>query len=306
MSIIFDLTTTPLQVGVDLSGSIARLLTRAGLPETIAGLTGQAIAFIAVFALIFIGGRTIIIRLLERVLDSRDIEAHARKPLRRIVVIAIGFVALTIGFGAAGYGNFLQSLATVAAAATLAVGFALQDVLKNFVAGVFIYADRPFKIGDWIEWNGHAGVVQDISFRVTRVRTFNNELLTVPNSTLTDGVIKNPVANERLRMQVPFGISYNDDIDAASAIIHEAADDHADILTEPEPTVRLSELGDSAVTLQSQVWIDNPSRGRVAKARAQYVQMVKERFDQHEIDMPYPNRTLEGEVTIAGGSIEQS
>jgi Small-conductance mechanosensitive channel len=304
MSAIFNPVATLLQVGVDFSGSIARLLSRVGLPETIAGLAGQAIAFAIVFAAIFIAGRAIIIRLLERVLDARDVEAHARKPLRRLVVVALAFVALTIGFGAAGYGNFLQSLATVAAAATLAVGFALQDVLKNFVSGIFIYTDRPFKIGDWIEWDDYTGVVQDISFRVTRVRTFDNELLTVPNSTLTDGVIKNPVANNQLRMQVPFGISYDDDIDSASKIIHEAANEHTEILTNPEPTVRLSELGDSAVTLKSQVWIDNPNRGRVAKTRADYVQMVKEQFDDHGIDMPYPNRTLEGEFTIAGGSIE--
>ncbi|MFB6159562.1 MAG: mechanosensitive ion channel domain-containing protein, partial [Haloferacaceae archaeon] len=74
----------------------------------------------------------------------------------------------------------------------------MQDVIANFVAGVFIFTDRPFRIGDWIEWDGYSGIVEDISLRVTRVRTFDNELLTVPNSNLTDGVIKNPVAKEQL------------------------------------------------------------------------------------------------------------
>jgi len=70
-------------------------------------------------------------------------------------------------------------------------------VIKNFVAGVFIYTDRPFRIGDWIEWQGNSGVVEDISFRVTRVRTFDNELLTVPNHTLTSDVVKTPSRRRR-------------------------------------------------------------------------------------------------------------
>jgi len=70
----------------------------------------------------------------------------------------------------------------------------MQNVISNFVAGVFIYTDKPFRIGDWIEWEDgtYSGIVEDISLRVTRVRTFDNELLTVPNSALTEGVLKIP------------------------------------------------------------------------------------------------------------------
>jgi small-conductance mechanosensitive channel len=79
----------------------------------------------------------------------------------RITRILVGFITVAVAFGFAGYGNILTSLATIGAAATLAIGFALQDVLKNFVSGVFIYTDRPFRIGDWVEWNEGtcAGVV---------------------------------------------------------------------------------------------------------------------------------------------------
>lgn len=97
-------------------------------------------------------------------------------------------------FGVAGFGKFLTSLAAIAAAGTLAIGFAIQDVIKNFVIGVFIFIERPFRIGDWIEWDEYAGTVMNIGLRGTRVRTFDKELLTVPNHTLTDGVLKKPVA----------------------------------------------------------------------------------------------------------------
>ncbi|MFB6092778.1 MAG: mechanosensitive ion channel family protein [Haloquadratum sp.] len=289
-----------LQVGVGLSGSIGRFLADLGLPDAIAGLIGQVVAFVVAFAAVYYVGRVVVLPVAERMMDSRNLEAHAKTPLRRLVVVVVGFVAVTAAFGAAGYPNFLQSLATIAAAATLAIGFAMQDVLKNFVAGVFIYTDKPFKIGDWIEWDGRSGVVEDISFRVTRVRTFDNELLTVPNSALTDGVIKNPVAKDKLRLQVGFGIGYDDDVDRATEIIVEEAEARDDILDDPAPTVRLTELGDSSVTLTSRIWIANPSRADFVKTRAEYVQTVKERFDEEGIDIPYPNRTLGGELTVAG------
>jgi small-conductance mechanosensitive channel len=175
----------------------------------------------------------------------------------------------------------------------------MQDVLKNFVAGIFIFTDKPFRIGDWIEWDDHAGVVEDISLRVTRVRTFDNELLTVPNATLTDDVIKNPVAKDTLRLKFVFGIGYDDDIAEATEIIVEEAEAHEEILDDPAPSVRLTELGDSAVGLQSRIWIANPSRSDFTRIRGEYVTAVKDRFDAAGIDIPYPQRALSGGVVLA-------
>ncbi len=289
-----------LQVDIGLSGSIARFLAGLGLPDALAGLLGQVVAFLVVFAVVYLIGRNVLIPIINRMMISRDLEPHARRPIRRLIAVIVAFVAITAAFGAAGYPDFLRSLATIAAAATLAIGFAMQDVLKNFVAGIFIYTDKPFKIGDWIQWDDNSGVVEDISFRVTRVKTFDNELLTVPNSQLTDGVIKNPVAKGTLRLQVPFGIGYDDDIEKATDIILEEARANEDILEDPPPTVRLTELGDSSVTLTSRVWIDDPSRGDFVRTRAEYVQTVKRRFDEEGINIPYPNRTLGGELTVSG------
>jgi small-conductance mechanosensitive channel len=288
-------------------GAIAEFLRNAGVPY--AETVGAAVSFALAFAAVYVLGRAVVLPLVNRVMEARDLDEHARRPLRKLSWFALLFAAIAVAFGAAGFGNFLTSLATIAAAATLAIGLAMQDVLKNFVAGVFIYTDQPFRIGDWIEWdNGtYAGVVEDISLRVTRVRTFDNELLTVPNSALTDDVIKNPVANEQLRVQVPFGIGYDDDVQRATDIILEEAENHPGILDEPAPSVRLTELGDSSVVLTSRVWIDNPSRSDFVKTKGEYVTSVKERFDDAGIDIPYPNRTLSGGVEINGTteSVEQ-
>ncbi|WP_266076675.1 mechanosensitive ion channel family protein [Haladaptatus caseinilyticus] len=269
-----------------------------------AGLVTQAIYFVVSFVVLYLLGRIIVIPLVKRVLDSRGYDESVKKPLGKIANFIILFTAVALAFGFAKLGNFLTALATVAAAATLAIGFALQDIIANFVAGVFIFTDKPFKIGDWIEWDGgsYSGVVEDIDLRVTRVRTFDNELLTVPNSVLTDGVIKNPVAKDKLRIQFLFGIGYDDDIHQATDIIVEEAENHPEILDTPEPSVRLTELGDSAVGLKSRFWIADPKRGDFVKTRGEYVTAVKERFDEEGIDMPYPHRQLTGGVEVANAA----
>jgi small-conductance mechanosensitive channel len=275
---------------------VADVLAEFGVPY--AADLGGAITFLLVFALVFLVGRLTIVPLVSRLLAARDVDRHARVPLKKLTTGLLVFVAIAIAFGTAGFGSFLTSLATIAAAATLAIGFAMQDVIANFVAGVFIFTDRPFRIGDWIEWDGNEGVVEDISLRVTRVKTFDNELLTVPNSVLTNGVIKNPVAEDRLRLQVLFGIGYDDDIEEATDIILEEAEAHDGIMAEPAPSVRLTELADSYVGLKSRIWIQNPSRADFVKTRGEYVTAVKNRFDEAGIDIPYPQRELSGEVEM--------
>ena len=262
--------------------------------------------FVASFLVVYLLGRVILKPLFDRAMNARGLDAHAKRPLQKLITFGVVFLAVTIAFGLAGFGSFLQALATIGAAATLAIGFALQDVIKNFVAGIFIFTDRPFRIGDWIEWNDNAGVVEDISLRVTRVRTFDNELLTVPNGELMGGTIKNPVDGDRLRLKFVFGIGYDDDIDTASEIIIEEAQAHEEILSEPAPTVRLVELGDSSVGLQSRIWIAEPSRADFVQTRSEYVHAVKERFDEAGIDIPYPNRTIGGGIDLqnAEGVVE--
>jgi small-conductance mechanosensitive channel len=258
------------------------------------GLAVDAVIFLAVVAATYLLYKAVIAPLVRRVFDRQGLDEHARRPLQKIVAFLVLFGGVTVAFGAAGYQGFLRSLATIAAAATLAIGFALQDVIKNFVAGVFIYTDKPFRIGDWIEWQGNSGVVEDISFRVTRVRTFDNELLTVPNNALTSDVVKNPVAKGTLRLKFVFGIDYEDDVERATEIIVEEAEASDAILDDPAPSVRLTELADSSVGLQSRIWIDDPSRSDFVKARADYVKALKKRFDEEGISIPFPQRTVSG------------
>ncbi|OYR47220.1 mechanosensitive ion channel family protein [Halorubrum sp. Eb13] len=280
------------------AGGTSDIVAVAGTLEPflrpLTGIVIDAAIFLAVVFATYLLYKAVIAPLVLRLFDRQGLDEHARRPLQKIVAFLVLFAGVTVAFGAAGYQGFLRSLATIAAAATLAIGFALQDVIKNFVAGVFIYTDKPFRIGDWIEWQGNSGVVEDISFRVTRVRTFDNELLTVPNAVLTGDVVKNPVAKKTLRLKFVFGIDYEDDVEKATDIIVEEAERSDAILDDPAPSVRLTELADSYVGLQSRIWIDDPSRADFVKARADYVKAVKKRFDEEDISIPFPQRTVSG------------
>lgn len=268
--------------------------------EAFIGSVIAALRFLFAFGVIWLVGQKVGVPFVERALKKRELDPHVRAPLLKLVNFGILFIGVAIAFGFAGYGNFLVSLAGITAAGALAAGLALQNVISNFVAGIFIYIDKPFRVGDWIEWDTgtYSGTVEDISLRVTHVRTFDNELLTVPNSALTEGVIKNPVDGDKLRLKFVFGIGYDDNIQEATDIIIEEAERNPEIMDEPAPSVRLTELNDSDVGLQSRIWIANPSRADFVRTKGEYITSVKQRFDEEGIDIPYPVRTLEGGLEL--------
>lgn len=280
-----------------LGDRIVRYVNDALIPQAIDFATDAA-TFLIITLLIYYVGKAVTLPVVERLLTARDIGPTLLKPALKLTVVGIGFVALAVAFAVAGFGNLLTSIATIAAALTLAVGFASQALLGNLVSGAFLIADKEIKIGDWVEWNGNVGVIEDISFRVSRVRTFDNELITVPNSELANTAITNPVAKEKLRIQFLFGVGYDDDIDHAKAVIIEEANAHEEILDDPPVSVRLTELADSYVGLKARFWIDEPDRSDFVRIRSEYVQAVKERCDAEEIDMPYPHQELTGGITV--------
>jgi len=269
-----------------------------GFAAAIAGLLFTVFLFVLGFIGVLVIGKVAFVPAVRRTVESRGFD-NAVKSLGTSVANAVVWIAaVAIGFTIAGYGAFLSAFAVFGGAVALAVGFAAQDLLGNFVAGIFILKDKPFEVGDWIEWDGNAGRVEDIDLRVSRVRTFDNERITVPNGDLANNAVTNPVAYETLRQKFVFGIGYDDDIAQATDIIVEKAETHEAILDDPAPSVRLVELGDSDVGLQARWWIEDPDRGDFVRVRSEYVTDVKEAFDQAGIDIPYVHRQLTGSVEV--------
>ncbi len=274
------------------------LIGSVGLSPVLTSALVSVLLFLAGFVGVLILGRVAFVPATRRVLNARGFDRAVRSLGTSVANAVVWVAAVAIAFTMAGYGAFLSAFAVFGGAIALAIGFAAQDLLGNFVAGIFILKDKPFEVGDWIEWSGNSGRVEDIDLRVSRIRTFDNERITVPNGDLANDAVTNPVAYETLRQKFVFGIGYDDDIERATDIIVEKAAAHEDILDDPGVSVRLVELGDSAVGLQSRWWIEDPDRGDFVRVRSEYVTAVKEAFDEAGIDLPYVHRQLTGSVEM--------
>ncbi|WP_369682189.1 mechanosensitive ion channel family protein [Haladaptatus sp. AB618] len=258
-----------------------------------------AALFLVTLVVVYLIGRSVLIPLLTRVLKEQGHDPAVRSLAENIAGVLVWVLAIALAFTVAGFEGVIAAFGVFAGAIVLAIGFAAQELLGNFVAGIFILKDRPFTVGDWIEWSGGEGQVEDIDLRVTRVRTFDNERITVPNGDLANDAVKNPVAYDKLRQKFVFGIGYDDDIDHAKDVILDEARQHNEILADPAPDIRVTELADSYVGLQTRFWIGEPGRGNFTRIRSELVQAVKERLDAEAIDMPYPVRTLEGSIELS-------
>ncbi|ELZ15174.1 mechanosensitive ion channel MscS [Haloterrigena salina JCM 13891] len=261
------------------------VLTR--LEELIAAylsLLDNVATFLLTFALVYAFGRVVVRPLVSAALDYRDTERTLQRGLERVVAFGVITAAIVVGLSIAGLSFVLDRAAILVAALTVALGFAAQNVVGNFVSGAFIVTDPSFNIGDWIRWSDQEGIIEDISFRSTRVRTLDNETITVPNSELTANAVTNAVLNDRLRLTFPIAVSYDDDLDAVTRILTDAAVDHPDILADPQPTARIAAL-DDAVQVVASFWIADPDSSTYARVRSEYAREIVDRLEREGIDL---------------------
>lgn len=246
----------------------------------------RVVTLVGVFVAVYLVGRYVVEPLLTYALETAGVEVTLRRTVEQTVHVAVLLFGTYAGLTFSNVTRYINVTAPIVAAVTLAVGFAARDIVSNLVSGVFIVADPTFKIGDWIEWNEQSGVIDDITFRVTRVRTFDNEIVSVPNSQLATSAVTNSVERDRLRISTEFWIDYDDDLDVATTILRQEAESAAEILDSPEPTVRVMDVNDSRVQLQSRIWIQHPSRQDFVNVRSEYLRRVKARFREEGIRMP--------------------
>jgi small-conductance mechanosensitive channel len=283
---------------------ISQIVNQYG--SALVGFAVDVLTFALVFLVVYMIARIVFVRATKRVLSARGFDQAVLDLAGSLAAAIALFGAFALAAAAIGFGSVFAGFATILGALSLALGFAAQDLIGNFVAGIFVLRDKPFRVGDWIEWNDTAGVVQDIQLRVTKLETFNNELITVPNSELADNAVKNPVAKEQLRVPFTFGIGYEDDIERAKNIIIQEATTVDSFDGDGDPDVIVTELGDSAVGLTGRAHIAEPNRGKYANALSEWVEAVKNRFDSEGIDMPYPYTELTGTLDVADAQREEA
>lgn len=200
-----------------------------------------------------------------------------------IVIIFTG-IALLDQFGVE-----TTSLVAILGAAGLAIGLALQGTMSNLAAGVMLLIFRPFKVGNFVEVAGEAGVVHSVSLFTTMLDTGDNVRIIIPNNSVWGSSINNYSFHNTRRIQLAFGIGYDDNIDDAMQIIKDvlAADERC--LKDPASVVAVTELGDSSVNIMVRVWC---ASGDYWQLSWDLLKTTKEAFDAKGISIPYPCRSV--------------
>lgn len=202
----------------------------------------------------------------------------------RWTVLILTLVAVLQQFGVP-----VASFVAVLGAAGLAIGLALQGTLSNVASGVMLLALRPFKVGDAVEIAGTVGLVDEIGLLTTKLHTFDNIGIHIPNSSIWGQAIKNLSEFDTRRLELTFGISYSDDIGKAIGVIHSLIEADPRILKEPAVRVGVTNLGDSSVDILVWVWV---KRVELLDVRLELTRKVKEAFDAAGISIPFPQRDV--------------
>jgi small conductance mechanosensitive channel len=228
-------------------------------------------------------------KLIERGLEKSHLKLS--ELLRRMVVSMVKNIIIVLGVLIAlsqvgiSLGPLLAGLGVVG----FIVGFALQDSLSNFAAGMLILIYRPFDVGDLIEAGGISGKVSHMSLVNTTILTLDNQTIVVPNNKIWGDVVKNVTAQTMRRIDMVFGISYTDDIPKTEKVLQEIVDSHDKVLADPEPIVRLHELADSSVNFIVRPWVKMDDYWDVYW---DVTRSVKMRFDEESISIPFPQRDV--------------
>lgn len=270
-------------------------------------MTVGKLFFLALLIAAVIFGENLLRRhLLLRVLKRTHLQPALQYAISRI----IGYFVLGLGFYIALQlvGIDLSSLAIIAGAIGVGLGFGLQNIISNFVSGIIILAERPIAIGDRIEVGKVAGQVRKISLRSTLVVTNDNIAIIVPNANFISNSVTNwSYGDPKVRFRIPVGVAYGSDVEKVQQLLLEVARDHPNALREPPPSVFFAGFGDSSLNFELGVWTIqmtyNPRRFRSDLNFA-----IEKKFRENQIEIPYPQREVrlrsDSIVTAASGDGE--
>lgn len=281
---------------------VAEVRSAGDLWTLLGDFQGEAIAFglkllLALLVLaVFVGIYRVAAAGLRPVFQRSRLEDDASELLLTILKYALLGFGLILALDQLGFN--VMSLVAGLGIAGLALGFAAKDSLANFIAGVTILWDRPFRVGDRVEIDGEFGQVKKITLRSTRIHTNENMVVIIPNQNVANNKVINHTMQASLRLDIPFGIAYKEDIDQARAVVLGllAGDDR--VRERPAPVVVLTEMAASSVNFELRVWLKNP-HAEVPLA-FEYLEKIKKALDGSGIEIPFPQLSL----YVEKGSVE--
>ena len=225
----------------------------------------------------------------KSVLPHTSVDRGRQYAIARACRYVVFLLGLIVGLDTTGLN--LRSLLVLGGALGVGVGFGLQNVVANFVAGLVILWEGQVKLGDLIDVGNTYGEVVRIGARGTWVRTFDNEVVIVPNSEFVNNRVTNWTANDRtVRLSVPVGVSYDSDFAKVRELLSQIARLHAEVLVTPAPAVLITGLGDNTVNLVLRVTAGNAEHAAIIKSDL-FLEILRV-FREQKIEMPFPQRDL--------------
>lgn len=227
--------------------------------------------------------------LTEKSLKKVKASEHAALITARLVFIGVMVVGVMVSLGVMGInaGALVASLGLV----SVGIGFALKDVIENFIAGMILIFQRPFVVGDVVCFGDVEGRVEDVRVRDTVIRMYDGRQVFVPNAKIFSNSVINNDFNRSRRLEFEVSVAYAEDASAAMVVARDALAGIADIMVEPPPLVVAEELGESSVVLKVYFWID-PTKANFLEVKSAAVAAVKQELQKADIEIPFPVLTL--------------
>jgi len=218
---------------------------------------------------------------------SPEVQIKAKLFYYSVLTLAF-FLALNL----AGLTGKLTTVLAAAGITGIVLGFSAQTVIANFISGIFMYFDKPLRLGDAVRIGDYEGIVEDIRILSTRIRLWDGTLVRIPNEKLFNSEIINLQKYPARRAELNVGIAYREDAERAIEVIRKVLEEEPYILAEPEPRVYVNELGDSSVNLKIWVWIPSDLWVGQNMMRSKYglLRKIKEALDREGIEIPFPQR----------------
>lgn len=273
-------------------------------------LEGWAIAFVRMLpnigiAIIIVVLGYLAAKFLSNFAKKQMLRFHVDKTitgfLGRILFFIVLVVGLMIALSILNLSGTVASILAGLGIIGLALGFAFQDTAANFMSGIYITFNHPFAIGDVIETNnGIMGNVVDISLRVTKVKTFDGPVVYVPNRFLFEDDFTNFTEGGQRRLRVECGVSYGDDLEKVEKIVMETLENTPGRISGEDITIHWVEFGDSSINFTANIWLDYTKENKAFVGAKNYaIKALKKAFDENDIMIPFPIRTLD--FGIKGG-----
>ncbi|NNF03575.1 MAG: mechanosensitive ion channel [Rhodothermales bacterium] len=273
-----------------LSGDIdsfSDVMIRAG-QYLISNFLPDLFAAIVVFGLMYVFYR-VLRRFTNQGLErSRRVDAGLQSLLLKTLSVVVWvFIVIMV---LSQFGVNVTALLAGLSIAGIAVGFAAKDSLENYISGITILIDKPFRVGDQVEVEGTYGTVEEITLRSTRLQTQNNEVVVMPNVLMINQKLTNHALHGRLRVEVSFGIAYKESPEEAREVVMKLVEGDDRILKTPAPSVVVVELGDSSVNMRLRFFIMDT--GQEIPIRSEYTEKVFYALREADIEIPFPHLQL--------------